>query len=412
MAVKVLALASGVTGLSDHRILNGSMLTPGGLLHPRSGVLRTPGGGDLTTVSAMVARVAAVKVVIQNGVSSALGPYLLVSDGNVDITFDPGEASVARTDRIIARVYDDVNDGSGSTTGAIEYLKGQASGTATALPTNSVLLYEMSIPAGASAGSGGVNFANAQDRRIFTAAHGGIFPVGSNTDMSAVVSPYEGMTIYRTDIDVLYVYDGSTWRPRGQASVAAFANLSTINNPHNGMLAVTRDTGYIYVYDGSTWQLRAGNTNLLYDQRTADTAAITSTTLVSALQITLPRAGTYVYDLFGPFTNFTAVGRVAFGLGGTSTPTAWRWASEVQTYNATNAIQGFAGEGTTFPGATAGTVLVNSDLNNTGGYASLRIFGTITVSAAGTLQFRFATNGVGNQIIIRRNTMVTAQFVG
>lgn len=412
MAVKVLALASGVTGLTDHRILNGAMLTSAGQLQVRGGVLPGLGGGNLTTVSAMVARVAPVKVVVPNTVSSSLGPYLLVSDANVDITFDAGEASVARTDRIIARAYDDTNDGSGSTQGVIEYLKGQASGTATSLPANSILLYEMSVPAGASAGSGGINFANAQDRRVFTVTNGAIFPVGSNTDMNAIASPYEGMTVYRTDIDVLYVYDGSTWRARGQASVASSANLSTINNPHNGMIAVTRDTGYIYVHDGSSWVVRAGNTNVLYDQRTADTAAITSTTLVTALTLTLPRAGTYVYDLFGPFTNFTAVGRAAFGLGGTATPSAWRWASEVQTYNATNAIQGFAGEGTSFPGATAGIVLTNSDLNNTGGYASLRIYGTITVTAAGTLTFRFATNGAGNQIIIRRNTMVTAHYVG
>jgi hypothetical protein len=260
MAVKVLALASGVTSLADHRILNGAMLAPAGLLHARGGVIRTPGGGDLSTVSAMVARVAAVKVVIPNGVSSALGPYLLVSDANVDITFDAGEASVARTDRIIARAYDNTNDGSGLTEGSIYYLKGQASGTATALPTNSVLLYEISVPAGASAGSGGINFATAQDRRVYTTAHGGIIPIGSNTDMNAITSPYEGMTVYRTDIDILYVYDGTTWRPRGQANVASSANLTNINNPYDGMIAVTRDTDYIYVYNGTTWNPIQGYT--------------------------------------------------------------------------------------------------------------------------------------------------------
>lgn len=260
MAVKVLALASGVTSLADHRTLNGAMLAPAGLLHARGGLLKTPGGGDLSTVSAMVARIAALKVVIPNGTSSALGPYLLVSDANVDITFDAGEASVARTDRIIARVYDDANDGSGLTEGGIYYLKGQASGTATALPANSVLLYEMSVPAGASAGTGGLNFANAQDRRVYTAAHGGIFPVASNTEMSAITSPYEGMTVYRTDIDVLYTYDGTNFKPRGLANVASSASLTNINNPYDGMIAVTRDTDRIYVYNGSSWVTPFGHT--------------------------------------------------------------------------------------------------------------------------------------------------------
>ena len=253
MAIKVLALASGVTGLADHRILNGAMLQPAGQLQVRSGVFSNVGSFGLTTVSAMVARVSAGKCVIGNGVSSSLGPYLLVSDANVDITFDADEAAVPRVDRIIARVYDDTNDASGLTEGSVYYLKGTAGGSATALPTNSILLYEMTIPAGASAGGGGVNFANAVDQRVYTAASGGIFTVKSNTEMAAITSPYEGMTVYRTDLDVLYIYDGTTWRSRGTANVASSANLSDINNPYDGAMAVTRDTDAVYVYNGSSW---------------------------------------------------------------------------------------------------------------------------------------------------------------
>jgi hypothetical protein len=253
MAIKVLALASGVTGLADHRVLNGSMMTSAGTLQVRGGVLPGAGSGALSTVSAMVARVAPVKVLIPNGVSSALGPYLLVSDANVDITFDAGEASVPRVDRIIARAYDNSNDGSGQTTGSIYYLKGQASGSATALPTNSILLYEMTVPAGASSGGGGINFANAVDQRVYTVAQGGVFPVASNTEMAAITSPYEGMTVYRTDLDVLYVYDGTNFKARGVPSVAASANLTNINNPYDGLLAVTRDSDAIWVYNGTTW---------------------------------------------------------------------------------------------------------------------------------------------------------------
>ncbi len=253
MAIKVLALASGVTGLADHRVLNGALVTSAGTIQVRGGVLPGSGAGNLSTVSAMVARIAPVKVVIANTVSAALGPYLLVSDANVDITFDAGEASVPRVDRIIARAYDNTNDGSGDTKGAIEYLKGQASGSATALPANSILLYEMTVPAGASAGSGGLTFANAVDQRVYTVANGAVFPVASNTAMGNITSPYEGMTIYRTDLDVLYVYDGTTWRARGVANVASSANLTSINNPYDGQIAVTRDTDAVYVYNGSTW---------------------------------------------------------------------------------------------------------------------------------------------------------------
>jgi hypothetical protein len=253
MSIKVLALASGVTTLADHRVLNGAMMTSNGTLAVRSGVLPGAASGALSTVSAMVARVAPVKVLIANSISAALGPYLLVSDANVDITFDAGEASVPRVDRIIARAYDDTNDGSGSTTGSIYYLKGQASGTATSLPNNSVLLYEMTIPAGASAGSGGVNFANAVDQRAYTVAQGGIFPVASNTEMAAIGNPYEGMTVYRTDLDAIYVYDGTNFKLRGTANVASSANLTNINNPYDGAIAVTRNDEAIWIYNGTTW---------------------------------------------------------------------------------------------------------------------------------------------------------------
>lgn len=253
MAIKVLALASGVTGLADHRILNGAMMQPAGQLSVRSGVLPGATSGNLSTVSAMVARVAPVKVLINNSISAALGPYLLVSDANVDITFDAGEAAVPRVDRIIARAYDNTNDASGSTLGNIYYLKGTAGGSATALPNNSVLLYEMTVPAGASAGGGGVNFNNAVDQRVYTTAQGGIVPIKSNTDMAAISNPHEGMTVYRTDLDVLYIYDGTTWRSKGVANVASSANLTDINNPYDGAVAVTRDTDAIYVYTGSAW---------------------------------------------------------------------------------------------------------------------------------------------------------------
>lgn len=254
MAVKVLALASGVTGLADHRILNSALLMTAGELDVRGGVFPANGANaQLTTVSAMVARVSEIKAVVSNSISLTLGPYLVVSDANTDITFDAGEASVPRVDRIIVRVRDNTNDGSGSTAGSVEYLKGQASGAATAMPSNSLLLYEMTIPAGASAGGGGVNFANAVDKRDYTVAAGGTFPVSSNTAMSGIGNAYEGQLVYRTDLDALFSYDGSSWIAKSQVSVASSASLTNINNPWDGLVAVARDTHRVWIYNGSTW---------------------------------------------------------------------------------------------------------------------------------------------------------------
>lgn len=411
MAIKVLALASSVTGLTDHRILNGAMLTSDGQLAVRGGVLPGATSGDLSTVSAMVARVAPVKVVIPNSISAALGPYVLVSDANVDITFDAGEAAVPRVDRVIARAYDDTNDGSGSTLGNIYYLKGTAGGSATALPNNSVLLYEMTIPAGASAGGGGVNFANAVDKRVYTVSQGGVIPIANATDMAAITNLYEGMTIYRNDLDTLYVGAGSNFYPRGQISVASSANLTDITNAYDGLLAVTRDTDYIYVYNGSTWILRGGNYERLYDQRTSDASTISSTTLVSVLSVTLTRTGTYQYDALIPFTNITNVGRPGFALGGTSTATAWRWTGSTVHYNSATGSQASSGSGTTYPGSTSGGAIVNSDLTTTTGHSSFHLKGTVTVSAAGTLQFRFSEASGSGGVSVKAGAMVTVDFI-
>ena len=254
MTIKVLALQSGVTGLSDHRVLEGSFVQNAGSLQVRGGLLPSPSAGELSTVSAMVAAVAALKCVIPNSISSTLGPYVLVSDAAVNITFDPGEASVARVDRIIARAYDDTNDGSGQTKGDVYYLKGQASGAATAMPNNAILLYEVTVPAGASAGGGGIDFNTATtDRRFYTSAAGGIIPIANATDMSGINSPYDGMAIYRTDLDTLYIYDGTNFKPKGQISVANSAALSNVTNPENGSIAYARDTGRLWTYNGSSW---------------------------------------------------------------------------------------------------------------------------------------------------------------
>jgi hypothetical protein len=411
MATKVLALASGVTGLADHRILNGAMVYPGGGLDVRAGVFPGPtGNGALSTVSAMVARVGPVRGIVSNSISLALGPYLIVSDANTDITFANGEASVSRVDRIILRAYDNANDASGDTKGIVEYLKGQASGSASALPNNSLLLYEMTVPAGASAGGGGVNFANAVDKRAYTGMSGGIIPIANATDMAAVANPYEGMAVYRTDLDTVYIHDGTNFKPRGQASVAAEANFSDITNPWSGMVATTRNNGYIYVYDGSSWNIKAGNYQVLYDQRTTDAAAVSSTTLTTMNTLTLGKVGTYTFEYLANYTNTGATGRPGFALGGTSTPTAWRWTSMNIAYNGSTGNQGFNDSGTTYLGSTSGTALVNSDLPDSSGFNAVHIKGTVTVSAGGTLTFRWSRTAGTSSVNVKKGTIATAMF--
>ena len=262
MAIRVLAVGNNVTTQTDHRSLITSLVQSAGSTSLRAGLFpSTPLPASLVNVSAMTVGVGAFKALIFN--SSGTGHYLVQSDANINLDFDPGEASVARTDRIIIRVYNDSQDGSGQEGVALEYLKGQSSGSASPLPQNSMLLWEVSVPAGASAGTGGINFVNtAVDRRFYTTASGGIIPLAHNGELSDISNPYEGMAGFTKNTDIFYIYDGTQWVAKGQISVATSAQLGNILNPWEGLLATARDTDVTYYYNGSTW-------NRLRDQMSA-----------------------------------------------------------------------------------------------------------------------------------------------
>jgi hypothetical protein len=264
MTFRVLALASGVTGLEDHRLALNTLLFPnGGGLKTYGGVV--PGGFGLTNPSPMIARIASGFAAVPGTVSATEGAYLLVSDSNVDITFDNGEAGVARTDRIIARVYDNTYDATGQTKGIVEYLKGQASGAATALPPNSILLYEQSVAAGASAGGTPINFSSVTDQRRLLSAVGGIQSVASATERDALTPSWNGKMVWRRDRGWLEVQDSSNvWRVRSPATVASTSNFNQISNPHAGLTVTLSSDGSSYTYDGSGWNRTKENGQMTF----------------------------------------------------------------------------------------------------------------------------------------------------
>lgn len=263
MTYRVLALASGVTGLEDHRLALNTLAFPnGGGLKVYGGVV--PGGFGLTNPSAMTARVASGFALIPGTGTATQGAYLFVSDANVDLVFDNGEAGVARTDRIIARVYDNTYDSTGFTKGEINYLKGQSSGAATTLPANSILLYEQVVAAGASSGGTPINFGTVTDKRQQLSAVGGIQSVASATERDALNPSYNGKMIYRRDRGWLERQDTSNvWRALTVATVADSGALNQISSPYAGQLATFSANGQVVVYNGSNWvnATDAGNIN-------------------------------------------------------------------------------------------------------------------------------------------------------
>lgn len=92
------------------------------------------------------------------------------------------------------------------------------------------------------------------DNILHTVASGGILPIASTTQRSAIISPYEGMPIYRTDRDWVEIYDGGAWRAQGVAVCTSTADRdSAITSPYSGQHSQTTNSGDIlWQYDGGT----------------------------------------------------------------------------------------------------------------------------------------------------------------
>lgn len=253
MTIRTLAVGNSNTDQLDHRSLITALTATSGAVEHKVGLFPSnPLPAAISNVSAMTAGVGPFKAILPN--QNGFGQFLVQSDAVINVNFDPGEASVSRVDRIIVRVYNDDQDGSGQSDVFVEYLKGQASGSATAMPDGSLLLWEVSVPAGASSGSGGINFAStAADNRVYTTASGGMITFATTAEMNAFTDAYEGMAAHVANQDTIYVFDGSLWRVRGQVSVTSSSALSGIVNPWDGLLVTTRDTNIVYQYNGSSW---------------------------------------------------------------------------------------------------------------------------------------------------------------
>lgn len=285
MTVRVLALASGVTSLESHRLGLAPLSISAGVLESRAGLYPGVTAGDLGTVSAMVASVAPFSAWVDGTSASTQGGYSFTNDATVNITFDAGNASTIRTDRIIARVKDNPYDGSGGTVGSVEYLKGNTTtGAATALPAGSLLLWEVPVPVGASSGGGGINFASLKvDKRVYTATQGGIFPVASATDESAIVAATSAMTIFRTDLKRMRINDGSIFRTEPGIVIARGNRAATSSTTTTSEIGVLR-LDSIPIETGGVYEICTGQLYLL--------STVTNDTITAKMRVSTSGAAT------------------------------------------------------------------------------------------------------------------------
>lgn len=189
----------------DTRLSPVGAYTPLDAMQTRAGVI--PGGtGMLLTGSGMSGTVATGRAIVQG--TAAQGAYPVAITAAEAITVANGHASLPRIDTVWLVAYDQLYDTSGQTLAAVVYTQGTAAGsptapTAPATGTAYLRLWDILVPAGASAGSP-INWATAlTDQRVYTVAVGGITP------NAVVAGAHPGQ--WRDNNGVLERYTGSVW---------------------------------------------------------------------------------------------------------------------------------------------------------------------------------------------------------
>ena len=172
----------------------------------------THSGMAIAKTSGMGFSISAGRVVVEP-TAPASGPYVVTLDTAVTLSFEPGDSAKDRIDIVAVRV--DETPGS-ETPGSLVILKGTypSSGSAVAptVPKAHETLWQVPIPAGMSAGSGGWVLKNAKDLRTQLVGNGSAIPVASVSERGTLLA-YEGMQVMRMDLNgTIDRYVGGTWK--------------------------------------------------------------------------------------------------------------------------------------------------------------------------------------------------------
>ncbi|MFB7498451.1 hypothetical protein ACFC09_27825 [Streptomyces sp. NPDC056161] len=199
----------------DTRLVSLGALTPTSPVATRSGIL--PGSPDgqwritgftLTgTPGTMSATVSPGRAIVQG--TDAQGAYPVALTEYLPLTFADGAAQYARIDLVVLRIHDEYRDGDTiRTEAAVEIVQGEAAAVPVVppLPSLSIPLYQVLVPANASTGTTAIDWDKAlTGMRTATVAIGGILPVTTDTTNGA----YPGQ--YRDVSGGLQRWNGTAW---------------------------------------------------------------------------------------------------------------------------------------------------------------------------------------------------------
>ncbi|MFI8827089.1 hypothetical protein [Streptomyces sp. NPDC053431] len=241
----------------DTRVTQTGATTPLNTVQVRSGIL--PGSYDgqyrlsglwMDGKAAMTATVHEGRAVVQGSISQGAYPVSLTTEEPV--TFTAGDAQYARIDLVIIKVYDNLYDGSGKNEAKIEIVKGTPAQTpvAPAAPPLSLPLWEVTVPAGASAGNGGIPWATAlKDLRTPIVSAGGILPLEGPTQRGTYPGQYQDTTDGQ-----FQRWDGGKWvaYPAGVGGIIPASAAAGTAASYVGQYRGVSD-GPLQRWTGSAW---------------------------------------------------------------------------------------------------------------------------------------------------------------
>ncbi|WP_327401948.1 hypothetical protein OG194_18560 [Streptomyces sp. NBC_01288] len=237
-------------------------------LKARGGIV--PGGFALTgSIGAMTFTIGTGRAFVQSG-RILQGTYPVAVTDPETLTVPAGDAQYGRIDLVELAVLDDEYDGTGTTAVLVRLVQGTPAATPIVPTTpngNALPLYRIAVPAGASAGNGGLAWDTVvTNLRYPTAALGGIVPA------SGFNGAYAGQ--YRDTPGTFQRWDGSAWvsYPKAVGGIAPIGALST--GSYAGQYQENA-AGLLQRWDGANWQYAEGRSKILLsvEQTTAQSVA-------------------------------------------------------------------------------------------------------------------------------------------
>ncbi|MFI1653947.1 hypothetical protein ACH4ZU_03260 [Streptomyces sp. NPDC020472] len=223
----------------------------------RSGILPGSYSGQfrlsgfwMDKASAMTATVSEGRAVIQGDISQ--GAYPVTLPTSEQITFAAGDAQYGRIDLVVLRIYDNLYDGSTRNEAKIEIIQGTPGQApkAPVAPLRSLPLYEVTVPAGASAGNGGIPWnTSLKDLRTPVVALGGILPVEGQVLPGAHPGQYQD-----TPNNQFQRWDGGRWvaYPEAVGGIVPISVNSTTPGSYTGQYRGTA-AGPLQRWNGTAW---------------------------------------------------------------------------------------------------------------------------------------------------------------